>query len=692
MTKNKVLYSAIALLFFSLTNFNISAQQCGTDIKFDEWKKNNVNWQEQVKADYNNHNVERRTGKYIIPVVFHIIHTNGPENISNAQIYDAIRILNLDFNKQNTDWQNVRNTPSAPFLPLVADMEIEFQLAKRDPQGNCTNGIERIASPLHIDAEDNVKQLSKWPVNRYLNIWVVSTISNSDGGGIILGYSNFPWMSKSGDGIVMRSDAVGSIEKANPLYQRALTHEVGHYFGLMHTFQGGCSQSGGGDMVDDTPPVSAQFSNTGCNVTNKSCSQSTYYDQWENFMDYSHGCQSMFSNGQKARALAFLTDNKYDRKNLYTTENLLFTGLMSNNNEKPIAYFGSDVQIVCAGNPVKFFDNSCQGNVNQRMWEFHGGDIQTSNQISPVVTYDEPGDYAVKLTTTNSFGSSTYEVQKYIKVLPKIAKLTGIHESFEDPITFSIEGVFQPTGQGFDTFQKVGVGYFGSQGLRAPITTANTGVRYVIETPALNISNMSGMNPKISFMVGYGRRNSTNNDYIRIYVSEDCGNSWTQKMQRVSAQFSSSNGFVTNFTPSNQGEWKRIVYSLSEYQNLTSLIIRIEVESGGGNPIYIDDINISQYYTSVEGFDNKSQVNIFPNPSNDICNIKLNSSFLNKNTSIKLFDISGREITTLFNAKVGSQNLDFTFNPKQYGLKYGIYFIKIETSEGILTKKMIFAD
>ncbi|MCO6494811.1 MAG: T9SS type A sorting domain-containing protein [Bacteroidetes bacterium] len=693
MTKSVFNYlGACLFILFNFWNSNLNAQQCGTNAKFEQWKNVTPNWQEQISVNSDNNHVERRDGKKIIPVVFHIINTNGPENISTEQIKDAIRILNLDFNKQNSDWQNVRNTPNAPFLPLVADMEIEFQLAKKDPQGNCTNGINRIFSSLHIDAGDNIKQLVKWPVNRYLNIWVVSTISNFDGGGIILGYSNFPWMSASSDGIVMRSDAIGSIGTANPLYVRALTHEVGHYFGLMHTFQGGCSESDGGDLVDDTPPVAAQFSNTSCNITNKSCTQGSFYDQWENFMDYSHGCQSMFTVDQKSRVQAFLVDNRYTRKNLYTIENLEFTGITPSVSQKPLSFFDSDVQLICAGSSVQFFDNSCNGNVTHRTWEFQGGDIQSSNQPSPIVTYDEPGEFNVKLTTSNSLGSSTYEINKYIKVVPKIAQLTGIYESFEDQSSFSLEGITQLSFQGFGTFENVGVGYFGNRCLRAPISIANKGSRFILETPYLNISKMSGMNPKISFMVGYGRRNATNNDYIRILISDDCGNTWKQKYQRISAQFSSSNGYVTNFTPSHQGEWKRLVLNLSEYQNITNLKIRIEIESGGGNPIYIDDINISQYFTSTNPIENESKVHIFPNPGNDFFNIQLSQSFINKNTSIRLFDITGKEISQIFEDIIDAQSLNFILYPRHDKLKPGIYFIKIETDEGILTKRLIFAD
>ncbi|MCK9481181.1 MAG: M43 family zinc metalloprotease [Bacteroidia bacterium] len=678
------------LLYFSV--HHVYSQQCGTDQRFEEWKLATPNWHDPIAESTTNQQTERRSGKIIIPVVFHIINTNGPENISNEQVFDAIRILNEDFNKLNADTQNVRNNANAPFKPLIADMEIEFQLAKKDPQGNCTNGINRITSSLHIDAGDNVKSLIKWPVNRYLNIWVVSSIYSGNGSGIILGYSNFPFMSASTDGIVMRSDAVGSFGAANPLYQRALTHEVGHYLGLYHTFQGGCNESQGGDLVADTPPVSAQFSNSGCNPTNKSCANNQYYDQWENFMDYSHGCQSMFSIGQKNRVYGFLQSNDYTRKNLYSNENLEFTGILPKAGEKPFAFFESDIQIVCAGSPVQFMDNSCNGLVSQRTWEFEGGNIQSSNQPSPIIIYDEPGEYNVKLTTTNSVGSSSYEIKKYIKVLPKVAALTGIAESFETNNSFSLEGITQLTGTGFDTFAKANVGFYGNNSIKANITNSNTGTRFVLETPSMNISKMAGMNPKISFMVGYGRRNSTAIDYIRIYVSEDCGSTWKQKVQRLSAQFSSSVGFVSNFTPSNQNEWKRINFSLSEFETSTSIKIRIEIVSGGGNPIFIDDINISQYFTSISDIELDALINIHPNPSTDLFNIHLNPLFLNKETSITLFDMSGRNIATIYDNNIAEKDLIQNIDLRSKGIKPGIYFLKFETNEGIFTKRLIFAD
>ncbi|MEX1131791.1 MAG: hypothetical protein WEC15_01075, partial [Flavobacteriales bacterium] len=114
---------------------------------------------------------------YVISVVFHVIHNNGPENISDEQLYDAIRVLNNDFNKLNTDWPGVR----PEFLDIVADVGIEFRLARKDPQGNCTNGITRTVSQLTYSGDQAMKDLIQWPRNRYLNVWVAASANGAAG-------------------------------------------------------------------------------------------------------------------------------------------------------------------------------------------------------------------------------------------------------------------------------------------------------------------------------------------------------------------------------------------------------------------------------------------------------------------------------------------------------------------------------
>ena len=125
---------------------------------------------EALTADFVADNYGRQGGStYVIPVVFHVIHENGPENISDAQIHDAMRILNDDFNQLNLDWDDV----NPAFVGLVGNIGIEFRLAQKDPNGNCTKGITRTESPLTNDGTQTMKDLIQWPRNQYMNVWVV---------------------------------------------------------------------------------------------------------------------------------------------------------------------------------------------------------------------------------------------------------------------------------------------------------------------------------------------------------------------------------------------------------------------------------------------------------------------------------------------------------------------------------------
>src|ERR1051326_1012619 len=81
---------------------------------------------------------------YYIPIVFHIIHEYGAENISDAQIEDEVNILNRDYFKLNADTSAI--VPQ--FQSIASDAGIQFRLARKDPNGNCTTGIDRIVSPL----------------------------------------------------------------------------------------------------------------------------------------------------------------------------------------------------------------------------------------------------------------------------------------------------------------------------------------------------------------------------------------------------------------------------------------------------------------------------------------------------------------------------------------------------------------
>lgn len=248
---------------------------------------------------------KKANGVVYIPVVFHIIHDDSLQNISQAQIMNQLQILNNDFRRKE-------GTPGFSSDGRSADIQIEFRLAQYDPNGNKHDGINRVKSSLTNNARDNVKALSYWNSSKYLNVWIVKSINNFGQQGTVLGYAQFPddiSFRPSTDGVVVRADQVGIVGVGQVSQGgRTLTHEVGHWLGLYHTFQDGCVGGDAatcqyqGDEVCDTPPV--EEASSGCQEGKNSCTSNTndLPDLIRNYMDYSDGtCMNMFTQGQRDR-------------------------------------------------------------------------------------------------------------------------------------------------------------------------------------------------------------------------------------------------------------------------------------------------------------------------------------------------------------------------------------------------------
>jgi hypothetical protein len=258
-----------------------------------------------------------------IPLIFHVIHNGEPvgqgANIAAEQIFGQIQVLNEDFRRKNAD---ASRTP-AIFQSVAADAGIEFYPAATDPEGNLLPepGIRRVRLQKPADGwwsigliDSVIKPATIWNPTRYLNIWVIDNISRN-----IAGYAQFPDLSGLGnfeqvrsfpeqDGIVIRYNRLGSIVKtpwALPLLEqpiprrfdrgRTLTHEMGHFLGLLHTFQGGCDEMN--DYCDDTPktPLPTSFcpdNPLGCNGLAMP----------QNFMDFTDdACMNLFTTCQVVR-------------------------------------------------------------------------------------------------------------------------------------------------------------------------------------------------------------------------------------------------------------------------------------------------------------------------------------------------------------------------------------------------------
>lgn len=394
----------------------------------------------------------------VIPVVIHIIHNgdliNTPghiegENISYQQAVSQIKVL-------NEDYRRLAGTPGAEITGygLGVDTKIEFRLATIAPDGTATNGIDRVNMCQEFWTRDQVEAVVKpatiWDPTKYLNMWTVKFNSTKEE---ILGYAQFPVQSglegleevdiANTDGVVANYKAFGTIADddgsfvlaPNYDYGRTMTHEIGHWLGLIHIWgDGGCEVD---DFCQDTPNAARQTD--GCPSNKNTCNSK---DMIENYMDYTYDpCMNTFTNDQKIRMRTVLT-NSPRRKELKDAN------VFIESNYK----LDAKIKLSCASNEDKTLCELAQGiYLNSDLTNTSITPI-TSAQISygvigkPQHTYEWTG-------LLNPFETVTIELpvinQDYVigtnRVSAEIIQINGIADDFKNNNLDNSTYVFQDT-------------------------------------------------------------------------------------------------------------------------------------------------------------------------------------------------------------------------------------------------------
>jgi hypothetical protein len=207
-------------------------------------------------------------GNVSIPVAFHVIHSGSTGMLTTADLAAQIDVMNIAY----------------------APWGYEFFIASVDYTDNAAWFTMRPGSLAERDAKATLVSSPESQLNFYT--------ANPSGG--LLGWATFPWNladDPTDDGVVILYSSLPGGSLANYNEGDTATHEVGHWLGLYHTFQGGCRVLG--DRVLDTPPE--RTSTNGCPATKDTC---TKYgaDPIHNFMDYSYdACMFEFTEGQDRR-------------------------------------------------------------------------------------------------------------------------------------------------------------------------------------------------------------------------------------------------------------------------------------------------------------------------------------------------------------------------------------------------------
>ena len=622
----------------------------------------------QAKAmlDARTANFQRGGGDpLIIPVVFHIIHDNGPENIDDEQLYDAIRILNEDYNKLNPDWVNVQPA----FLDLVGDVGIEFRLARKDPEGNCTNGVTRTESTRTYDGDFDMTQLIQWPRDRYMNVWVAASANGA------AGYTYYPnWLDgwPEADGIVILHSYTGSIGTSAPYKSRVLSHEVGHWLNLMHCW--GNSNEPGlpencdiDDEVEDTPNTIGW---TSCTPSGASCGN--VQDNVQNYMEYSYCCK-MFTHRQGERMVAALTSPIAQRENLWQPENLAQTGVL----DAPqlcMAQFSASRREVCAGFPVIFTDNSYFG-VTQRFWSFPGGTPSGSFEETPSVVYEQAGTYPVTLNVGDGGTTITATEEQYITVLPNPGTATPFVEGFESTTALPNDRWWAEDPDADGSFEQTNTASFsGNNSVMVQNGWQNAGRTDRLLSSTFDMSNASDIN--ITFRYAYAQRSADSDDVLRVYVSGNCGDLWSlRKVMHANTTLLTGGIIAGDFVPSDASQWGQVLMTnIGTNQHTPTFRIMFEFESGGGNNLYLDDINILNAPVGIaEASSASGTLRVWPDPAHEAAQVEfqLDCPAL---VAIDLVDPLGSTVATVANRTYppGSHRLEL---PLQ-GLAPGLYFLR----------------
>lgn len=614
---------------------------------------------------------------YVIPVVFHIIHDYGIENISDAQVLDQMRIFNTDYRKLAADTSSIVPT----FQGIAADCQIEFKLAALDPNGNCTNGIDRIASPETYVGDDGSK-LNSWPRSKYLNIWVVKAIGSG-----AAGYAYLPGTAPSAavDGIIILSTYVGSIGTGNATTSRALVHEVGHFLNLLHVW-GSSNTPGvscGTDNVSDTPTTKGW---TSCNLTTNDVCNNNVEENVQNFLDYSY-CYRMFTIGQRTRMHNALNSASGQRSSLVSNASAIATGI---NNPQPCApiadFMPNDVQYICAGSSVTFTDVSYNGQSTSYSWTFQGGTPSTSTDSVPTIQYNTPGTYSVALTVSNAQGNDGATRTNYIVVSPVVAQFnnTIYSEGFENASTFAADWeVVNPQSNGW--LSSTTAAFTGTRSCRLDNVTSMAGQVDEIISPTIDLSVMSA--PSMTFKVAFAQRVSTDADRLRVFVSTDCGQTWVQRFSKTGTNLSTSAAQSSAFVPT-AAQWRTEAVTFNGPQLVASNVrVKFEFLSDGGNDIFIDDINIQGATGINDPTIGVSYFEVFPNPAQDNTMIEF-SLEQNDNVSLEIVDLNGKVVQNVYSGDLGAGQHRFPIATAE--LSAGMYLVRLVTDEGkYLTKKLL---
>lgn len=679
---------AVCIICCAMGFLSFSQDRCGVGPRdevqaerFEIWLK--AKQQERIAKGIDG--TQKQNEVYYLPVVFHIIHQGENvgvgDNISDERIIEQVEILNEDFRRMNRR----RNTGvPAVFSDVEADIEVEFVLARQDPDGLPTNGIVRVIGDRPKYSDDDVKSFSYWPSEDYLNIWVANTYPS------IYGWASFPDTDLPGnldtetdptkDGVVIDSEYIG----VNPLasgefesFGQTVTHEIGHFLGLLHIWGGTSCFSD--DHCADTPAQSG--SNGGlsnCSYPGfDSCDSDAFADMFMNFLDYSDDqCMTMFTEDQKIRMRTVL-ENSPRRLSLRSSPGL----------DYPLGALDFDITLSGVSNlPIVTCDDQVEvqlsirnlGNqiITDLLLEYHleessesqfidglSLEMGESTTISVSLSFTSEGQKILNWSVLEINGESDENTlnnsASSFTVVNTDEQSAPFREDFEGGIwaTNSINGTSEWQTHLLEEENILSVEAFES----------NSEIESWLISPIFSLQDFEEAG--LFFKMSYGINSEANtNDILRMLVSTSCSDEftevWSRNLGLLDFEETSS-----AWTPDPKENWLEQFIDLSNFVGEDELRLAFVFENNGGNNFFLDDIELTNNSDADQPRLQEGKAVAYPNPARESLKVTL-SLPESQDISVQLVDISGSVVFKERYPDILNQTLTF-----QTGSLFGTYFL-----------------
>lgn len=639
-------------------------------------------WLEGKKAE--SLNKRQADVVYTIPVVVHVIHKGEAigtgYNIPTQRILEQLEILNQDFRKANPRAGNV----PAVFQSVEADVEIEFVLARQNPDGNPTTGIVRKQGSRSTYSYPNatheaiLKAESYWPSDDYLNIWVAD-IS-------VLGWASFPVSNEFSDindpetnplldGVVVDGMYMGINPNTGGSFEsfgQTATHEIGHYLGLHHIFYGSCATTN--DYCADTP--AANNDNGGLDVCTypgpDSCTSDQLADMFMNYMDYTDdACMNMFTNDQRFRMRTVL-ENSPRRTSLLNSPGLTY----------PIGTFDVDLAVTSIENlPLVLCPSSVDPTVTVANY---GNDPITSfdltyriNGVSSVMNVSgislEIGElYQVEIPSqivenkTNTFEFIVSDVNGSMDENELNDALNQLVYVNEDILTAPFREAFENQGNWITTTPDGTSDWLLEDGsMTAKGYGIPTNQQSWLISPTFSLADFSQAG--LFFNLSYGLSDQT--DLFDVRFALGCNGNF-QLIRSIPLDEQNFQETSEEWQPADESSWKEIFVNLNALAGESEVRLAFVFTNKGGNNLYVDDIELVNNGNANQPRIKSGRFIAYPNPTKSNFTVTFNVPE-QQPVRLQLIDLSGRIVMEQVYTDVLNQTYQVSTDDC-----YGTYFLR----------------